>query len=175
MSFLKKIKNSMGIGTIKFTLVVPTAIEGGRGQLEGDIILTAKSEQSVKDVEVWFKRIHRWDQRESVYNSSTQRYNDEWVSKSQSVELGHCIDSTAFDLKAEETKTIHFSLAFAPINPQYANGGGPMGDGFWASLGNSFLSGPNIRNERIEYEVSGDVDLEDVAFDKGSSQRVTIV
>ena len=175
MSFLKKLKNTMGIGTIKFTLVVPTTIEGGRGLLEGDIILTAKSEQSVKDVEVWFKRIHRWDQRESVYNSSTSQYNDQWVSKSQSVELGHFIDSTTFELKAEESRTIHFQLAFAPVNPQFATGGAASGNGFWESLGSSFFSGPSIRNERIEYEVSGDVDLEDVAFDKGTSQRVTIV
>ena len=83
MGIFSRIKKGMGLGTITFEIVVPSSISGSAGRLEGDVVITAKSEQQVKDVEVKLQRTISWQERESVYNSTTERHEDQWVDKSQ--------------------------------------------------------------------------------------------
>ena len=172
MSFFKKLKNGLGVGTIKFELVVPGQISGNSGQLEGDIVLTGKSDQLVKDVEVTFERVHTWDQHESVYNQTTERYEDRWVARSHTVQLGHFMDEMPFEMAADETKTIRFVIPFEPIDPQLASSTGGL---MWSFMDSALSYGSNWRNERVSYNVRGDVDLEDVAFDKGDNKTITVM
>ncbi|MDP2288912.1 MAG: sporulation protein [Actinomycetota bacterium] len=177
MGLFGKIKKSMGIGTISFDLAVPSSIQGSAGTLEGEVILKAKSEQQVKDVEVVFERVYSWDERESTYNSSTNRHEDRWVERSNTVELGKFKDETAFSMAAEESKTIHFTIAFQPISGnEVTDSNNLMWDVLDSALfnGNSIF-GSSMRNQRIEYKVSGDVDLVDVAFDKGDSKQIVVI
>lgn len=177
MGLFGKLKKSMGVGTISFDLVVPASIQGSAGQLEGDIVLTAKSEQQVKDVEVVFERIYTWDERESTYNSTTNRNEDRWVEKSNTVELGKFKDETAFTMAGEESKTIHFSIAFQAISGQETSQSSEL---LWDVLDATLFNGNSIfgsstRNQRIEYKVLGDVNLEGVAFDKGDSKTIVVM
>ena len=172
MSFFKKLKNGLGVGTIKFELVVPGQIDGSSGRLEGDIVLTAKSDQLVKDVEAIFERVHTWDERESVYNSTTERYEDRWVQRSRTIELGHFMDATPFEIASDELRTIRFVISFEPIHPQLASSSGGL---MWSFMDSALSYGSNWRNERVHYTVRGDVDLEDVAFDKGDSKTIAVM
>ena len=177
MGLFGKIKKSMGVGTISFELAVPGSIQGSSGQIEGDILLTAKSEQQVKDVEVVFERIYTWDERESTYNSSTNRNEDRWVQRSNSVELGKFKDETAFAMADDESKTIHFTIAFQPVNGQATSDSSSL---LWDVLDSALFNGNSIfgsstRNQRIEYKVLGDVNLEGVAFDKGDSKTIVVM
>lgn len=172
MSFFKKLKNGLAMGTIKFELVVPGQIYGSSGQLEGDIVLTAKSDQLVKDVEAIFERVHTWDERESFYNSTTERYEDRWVGRSHTVQLGHFMDETPFEFASDEKLTIRFVIPFQPIDPQLAS---TLGGLMWNFMDSALSYGSNWRNERVHYTVRGDVDLEDVAFDKGDSKRSVVM
>ena len=176
MSLFGKLKKSLGVGTISFELVVPAQIEGSSGTLEGDIQLVAKSAQQVKDVEVVFERIYTWEERESHHNPSTGRSEDRWVERSNTVELGRFLDETAFALAADETRAIHFAIAFQPIAGQETS---DSSDLLWNVLDSALFNGSPIfgsstRNQRIQYKVSGDVDLEDVAFDKGDSMTIVV-
>ncbi|CAB4928511.1 MAG: hypothetical protein F2836_02920 [Actinobacteria bacterium] len=172
MSFFKKLKNGLGVGTIKFELVVPGEIYGNSGQLEGDIVITAKSDQLVKDVEVTFERVHTWDQHESVWNQTTERYEDRWVSRSHTIQLGHFMDEAPFEITADENKTIRFVIPFQPIDPQLTSSSGGI---MWGFMDSALSYGSNWRNERVHYTVRGDADLEDVAFDKGDDKRIIVM
>jgi hypothetical protein len=173
-----KLKKSMGVGTISFELVVPGQVVGSSGILEGDIVLKAKSEQQIKDVEVVFERIYTWDERESYYNSTTKQNEQRWNERSNTVELGTFVDKTEFSMASEEEKTIHFAIQFQAITGAESTGGdnNMMWDVLDSALfnGNSIFSS-SMRNQRIEYKVSGDVDLIDVAFDKGDSKKIVVI
>ncbi|MFA7324948.1 MAG: hypothetical protein WC005_11405 [Candidatus Nanopelagicales bacterium] len=177
ISIFSKIKKGLGVGTISFDLVVPSQIAASAGQLEGDIVLTAKSAQQVVDVEAKFERIFEWDERESHYNSTTKRQEDRWVSQTRTVELGTFVDRTAFAMAADETKTIHFVIPFQPFAAQQDDQSSSL---LWDVLDSALAGGTqgwfgsSMRNQRVSYTVSGDVDLEDVAFDKGDSKTIVV-
>ncbi len=179
MGFFNKIKQNLGMGTISFELVVPDSVAGSSGSVEGDIVITAKSPQKVKDVEVKFERVLEWQERGTVYNSTTEQTEDQWNSRSQTVLLGHFIDKTAFSLAQHEKKTIHFTIGFAPFAGQ---GTSTDVSGFLSDIvdialssGTSTYFGSDTRDQTVHYKLSGDADLDDVAFDKGDSKRIVVV
>ena len=172
MSFFKKLKTGLGIGTITFELVVPSHVQGSTGELAGTIFITAKGDHLVKDVEVTLDRVQTWDERESVFNSTTERYEDRWTERSRSFTLGRFTDDTPFAMTAEETKSIPFVIRFQPFDSQMPS---ESSGGFWNFLDSSLFASSSIRNERVHYSVHGDADLEDVAFDKGDEKRIVIM
>ena len=172
MSFFKKIKSGLGIGTIKFEIIVPSHVQGNSGQLAGNIVMTGKGDHLVKDVEVSLKRVHTWQERESRYNSTTDRHEDKWVEKSRSEKLGHFMDETQFAIAAEETKTIPFVIHFQPFEPQPASS---ADGGVWGFVTAAFSPLGNTRNHAVHYLVDGDADLEDVAFDKGDQKKIVMI
>lgn len=172
MSFFKKLKKGLGIGTITFEIIVPSHVQGNAGQLAGNIVITGKGDHLVKDVEVSLNRVHTWQERESVYNSTTGRREDEWVDKSRSEKLGHFLDETQFAIATDETKTIPFVIHFQPFIPQpvsSADGGG------WSFITAALSPLANTRNHGVHYLVDGDADLEDVAFDKGDKKKIVMI
>ena len=177
MGLFDKIKKSMGVGTISFDLNVPGQIVGSSGTLEGDIILKAKSDQQVQDVEVVFERIYTWDERENYYNSTTKQNEQRWNQRSNTVELGKFKDETKFAMATDESKTIHFVINFQPMSGAESTG---TNDVMWDVLDSALFNGNSIfsssmRNQRIEYKVSGDVNLDGVPFDKGDSQTIVVM
>ena len=177
MGLFDKIKKSMGVGTISFDLDVMDQVVGSSGTLEGDIILKAKSDQQVQDVEVVFERIYTWDERENYYNSTTKQNEQRWTQRSSTVELGKFKDETEFPLATDESKTIHFVIAFQPIAGAESTGSNNV---VWDVLDSALFNGNSIfsssmRNQRIEYKLSGDVNLDGVPFDKGDSKTIVVI
>ena len=52
MSFFSKVKQALGIGTISVKINVPGQLNASDGILKGSLLLTAKSDQKVKKMEV---------------------------------------------------------------------------------------------------------------------------
>jgi hypothetical protein len=172
MSFSKKIKIGIGIGMIKFEIIVPSHVQGNSGQLAGNIDMTGKGDHLVKDVEVSLKRVHTWQERESRYNSTTGRREDKRVEKSRSEKLGHFLDETQFAITADDTKTIRFVIHFQPFEPQPASS---ADGGVWGFVTAAFSPLGNTMNHAVHYLVDGDADLEDVAFDKGDQKKIVMI
>ena len=173
MSLFKKLKQSMGIGTLTFELVVPSHVAGNSGEIAGEIVITAKSAQQIKDVEVALNEVFEWEERESRYDSTQKRTVDYWDSKSKTTRLGYIKDEVPFELSEGEIKKFPFVIQFQPFTPHHV-GRSSGDDGVWGFLGSAIRGGASVRGERIKYEVKGDVDLVDVAFDKGDTKRIII-
>ena len=173
MSFLNKIKQGLGIGTLEAKLNVPGQIAGNSGQFEGDFILTAKSDQQIKEVRVKFEMVRRWDETKHrrVSNGKRQSYTSQ---ESQTFELGNYIDNTPFEMKASEVKTVHFAIPFQMINPQSPVDAAIGQGGVSAVLGTISKLTSIMRNERVDYKVEGKVDLKDVAFDPSDSKNIIV-
>lgn len=174
MSFFNKIKQGLGFGTLEAKLNIPVQIAGSAGQIEGDFILTAKSDQQVKEIWVKLEMIKSWDEtkRRRDSNGNEESYNSH---ETRSYELGKFSDKTPFAIKANETRTVHFVVPFQPIaapQPADSNNTGFNLGGIAVTISNVVS---NLRNERTEYKVEGKVDLKDVAFDPGDSKNVILV
>jgi hypothetical protein len=174
MSFFNKIKQGLGFGTLEAKLSVPGQVAGDSGQFEGDFVLTAKSDQQIKEVRVKFEMVRHWDETKHRHGSNGR--NESYTShQSQSFELGNFTDNTPFVMKANEVKTIHFAIPFQMINTQSPVDEAIGQGGVSAVLGTISKLASSLRNERIEYKVEGKVDLKDVAFDPGDSKNILVM
>jgi hypothetical protein len=173
MSFLNKIKQGLGIGTLDAKLNVPGQIAGNNGQFEGDFILTAKNNQQIIEVWVKFEMVKHWD--ETKHRRDSNGHQQSYTShESQVFELGKYFDKTPFEMKASEVKTIHFAIPFQMINTQSSSDAAISQGGVSAVLGTISKLTSNFRNERIDYKVEGKVNLKNVAFDPGDSKDIIV-
>jgi hypothetical protein len=99
MSFFKKIKQGLGIGTVKLSLEVPPSVSGESGQIQGRVMLNAQSDQQIAALN--FKLTEEF---------STGRGEDK---QTREFELGKASYDQPFELKEGESKTIEFTLPFA--------------------------------------------------------------
>jgi hypothetical protein len=174
MSFLNKIKQGLGFGTLEAKLNVPGQIAGNSGKIEGDFILTAKSDQQIKEVWVKFELVRHWD--ETKHRRDSRGKMQSYMShESQKFELGNYSDKTPFEMKASEVKTIHFAIPFQTINTQAPAEAAIGQGGVSAVLGTISKLASTLRNERIDYRVEGKVDLKDVAFDPSDSKDIIVM
>ena len=102
-----------------------------------------------------------------------KRTVDYWDSKSKATRLGNTKDEVPFESSEGEIKRFPFVISFQPFTPSHV-GGSSASDGVWCFLGGAIRGGGSVRGERIKYELKGDVDLVDVAFDKGDTKRIII-
>jgi hypothetical protein len=173
MSFLNKIKQGLGIGTLEAKLNIPGQIAGSSGQIEGDLVLTAKSDQHVLKAIVRLEMVRTWDETKQRRDDKGQE--ESYTSQeSDTIEIGQYENDTPFDIKAGEVKTIHFTLLFQLMNTQSAADAAIEQGGVPAMLGTLAKLTSNMRNERIEYHVKGKVDLKDAMFDRGDSKKIII-
>jgi hypothetical protein len=173
MSFLNKIKQGLGIGTLEAKLNVPGQIDGNVGIFEGDFVLTAKSGQHIKEVGVRFEMVRRWEETKHRRDSNGNQHD--YISpQSRTVELGNYFDNTPFEMKANEIKTIHFSIPFQMMNPRSAADAAIEQGGVSAVLGTISKLASTMRNERVEYKVEGKVDLKNVAIDPSDSRKIIV-
>jgi sporulation-control protein spo0M len=171
VSFFKKIKQSLGMGTIDFDLEVPPAVANSSGRIDGTIVITAKTAQSIKDVEVKLDREQVWDQIEQRYNSTSNLYEDQWVTKSRVDTIAQWKDETPFDLAEGEVRRIPFALVFPVVEHPYGTADNLS---LWDFLPASWNLGSGFRNMRISYRIDGDADVDGAAFDKGESTPITL-
>ena len=171
VSFFKKIKQSLGVGTIDFDFEVPPAVANSSGRIDGTIIITAKTEQSIKDVEMKLEREQVWEQIEQRYNSTSNIYEDQWVTKTSISTIAQWKDETPFTLAEGEERRIPFTLIFPVVENPYGVADNPS---LWDFLPAALNFGNGYRNQRISYRIEGDADVEGAAFDKGESTPITL-
>lgn len=147
MSFFKKIKQGLGIGTAKVELMdVETYFPKDTKEITGTVILTAKSEQKVKSVTV------------SLMEKTTTTFNNE--TREQRREIQSTVVAQAFDLKADESRKLPFAM---PVDL----GGKLSFDLFGGKLEITASSGP-----KPVYEVLATADLEGVAIDPSAGKYI---
>ena len=148
MSFFKKIKQGLGIGTAKLELMdVETYFPKDTKEITGTVIITAKSEQKVKSVKV------------SLMEKTTSTVGNE--TREQRREIESVVVSEAFDLKADEVRKLPFTM---PVDL----GGKLSINLFGGTLEISASSGP-----KPVYEVAATADLEGVALDPTAGKFVS--
>ncbi|MBN1484137.1 MAG: sporulation protein [Chloroflexia bacterium] len=156
MSFFSKVKQFLGVGTISVDLQIPGQIAQDSGQVQGQVVLTAKSDQQVKSVELRF-----------VEEYTTGRGDEK---KTKEYELGKLTLGEAFAIKAEETRTIDFTLPFSmqlSSNQSLAQEKGVLG-----ALGKAAVM---ARNERSEYFVRAQVKLEGAGLSPSDKKDIRLV
>lgn len=146
MSFFKKIKQGLGIGTAKVELMdVETYFPKDTKEVTGTVIITAKSEQKVKSVKV------------SLMEKTTSTVGNE--TREQRREIQSVVVSEAFDLKGDEVRKIPFTM--------------PVDVGGKLSL-NLFGGTLEISaGSRPVYEIVATADLEGVALDPTAGKFVS--
>jgi len=156
MSFFGKIKQGLGIGTASVELQVPGQVEKGSERINGDLTITAKSDQKVKSVKVKLIETH-----------TTGRGEEQ---KTREYVLGE-INAAAepFDLGKDQNRKIMFSLPFSLKQSSaqaMAQKGGALG-----MLGKAAVM---ASNDRSEFHVKVVVDLDGVALDPTDRKRIQL-
>lgn len=156
MGFFQSIKNKLGIGGVKIELQIPGEASKAEGTVSGKIILTTKSEQEVKGIEV--KMIEEY---------TTGRGEDK---ETKELTLGTLKLSEVFVIKPGETKEIPFTLPFSIIksgNDELKEKGGALG-----ALGkvSAFAD-----NEKSKYFVDADIDVTSAALDPSEKKEIKLV
>jgi sporulation-control protein spo0M len=148
MSFFKKIKQGLGIGTAKVELMdVETYFPRDAKEITGTVILTAKSDQKVKSVKV------------SLMEKTTTTFGNE--TREQRRQIESVVVTEAFDLKADEARKLPFKM---PVD----FGGKLSVNLFGGTLEISASSGP-----KPVYEVVATADLEGVALDPTAAKFIS--
>ena len=149
MSFLNKIKQGLGIGTAKVELDIPTTISKGTKEMNGKVVLSAKSDQKVKSVKV------------ALIETVTFTSGDE--QRVQKKDLQSVILKEPFDIKKDEQRTIPFTLSV------------DLGDNVSFELFGGTLELSAASNKPQVYEITATVDLEGVALDPTASKYVNFL
>ena len=148
MSFFKKIKQGLVIGTARVELMdVETYFPKDAKEITGTVILTAKSEQKVKSVKV------------SLMEKTTSTVGNE--TREQRREIQSVVAAEAFDLKADESRKLPFTM---PVDL----GGKLSLNLFGGTLEISASSG-----SKPVYEVVATADLEGVALDPSAGKFIS--
>lgn len=172
MGLFKKLKQGMGIGTVSFDLEVPAQVPATSGTIDGFIVITAKSEQKINDVEVRLERLQSWEERVETFNTSTNLFDVRWETRTNTATIAEWKDTSSFSLTEGESKRIPFTLAFPPMDKPY---GDAQDSVLWGFISAALDYNNGWRGARIDYRVTGDADVEDAAFDKGDDVIIVLM
>ena len=156
MGFFQKLKNKVGIGGVKVELSIPEQTTKADATLTGKLMLTSKSEQEIKEVEI--KMIEEY---------TTGRGDDK---ETKELTLGKIKITEAMTIKEGETKEIPFSLPYSIIksnNDELKEKGGALG-----SIGKL---GSFAKNEKSEYFIEAEVDVLSAALDPSDKKKIKLV
>ena len=153
MSFIKKIKQFFGIGTVSVKLAVPPTFKSSDSLVSGSVTITGKSDQRIKSIEI---------KLEETYSTGT---GDNKTTKEFT--LGKIKIDQAFDIKEGEVVTKTFDLPFQFLrseNDRMKESGGVMG-----GLGKvgAFLDG-----EKSEYSIIATVDVDGAKLDPNDIAKI---
>jgi hypothetical protein len=154
MGFLATVKKWFGIGGAKVELKTPTALAKDAKTTSGTFTITTKSEVTITSMEVVFEEKYT---KGSGDNKTVKEF--EW---------GKTEWNETFVLKAGETKTVDFTVAFErPLSSTQAmaDKGGVMGGIGKAA---SFLS-----NEKSQYYVKASIDVKGAVLDPSATVEVS--
>ena len=98
MSFLSKVKQILGIGTISVKLDVVTQVSASLGELSGSLIIRGKSVQKIKSIEIKLE--------EEIISGKGD------LAKSSFFTIGTWRDNNLFMIQTNEEKIIPFQISF---------------------------------------------------------------
>lgn len=156
MSFFSKIKQMLGIGTISVKINAPGQLNAADGILKGSLLLTAKSDQKVKKIEV------------KVEEEQTIGRGDD--KKTSFYTIGTWNNNLPFEMKTGETKKVDFEFqvqVYKSSTDQLAEKGGVLG-----GLGKMAKFADNARSE---YKVKAVVDVDGAKLDPSDSVSINII
>ncbi len=153
MGLWSTIKGWLNIGGVKVMLQsVPTQVSRSGNELNGQLQLSSKSEKHVLKIEY------------KLVEEEVSGRGDDKETKEQL--LGRSTMSDSFDIKADENKTLDFSISYA-VPERLADKGGVMGS--VGKLG-AFASG-----QKLKYFVVAECDVKGTPLDPSDRVEVTIV
>ena len=156
MSFFKKIKQMLGIGTVSVKINAAGNLSANDGLLKGTLTLVAKSTQKIKKIEVKVEEeqtIGRGDDKKTNYYT-----------------IGSWNDTAVFEMKEGETKTIPFEVqveVYKSSTDQLAEKGGLLG-----GLGKMAKFADNARSV---YRINAKIDVDGAKLDPTDSIPLNIV
>ncbi|MBN2730230.1 MAG: sporulation protein [Bacteroidales bacterium] len=156
MGFFQKMKNKMGIGGVKVQLSIPEQAPKADGSVEGKVILTSKSDQEIKKIEI-----------KMVEEYTTGRGDDK---ETKELTMGEININEAMAIKEGETKEIPFSLPYTILksnNDELKEKGGALG-----AIGKV---GSFAKNEKSKYFIEADVDVVSAAIDPSDREEIKLV
>ena len=156
MGFFNKIKQGLGIGTLKVELQIPGQVAKTEYVIAGQAVLTAKSDQKIKSIKLRMVEMYTTGQGE---NRTSKEY-----------ELGTLVMDAPFEMQGGETRTVDFQLPFQialSSNQALAEKSGALG-----ALGKAAVF---AKGEKSTYAVKITVDLEGVALDPSASKDIHLV
>lgn len=172
MGLFKKLKQGMGIGTVSFDLEVPAQVPASAGTVDGTVVITANSMQTINNVEVKLERLQSWEQRVETFNTSTNAFDVRWETRTSSSTIAEWTDRTPFSLAEGESKRIPFRLVFPPMDKPYGEAEDSV---LWGFVSGAVDYNIGRRGARIDYRIVGDAYVEDAAFDKGDDVIIVLM
>lgn len=144
MGFFGKVKQMLGIGTVKIELNTEPTVDLDSRLIKGKVIVTGKSDQTIKDVELSFDEVFSVGKSDA---KSTSTLN--WGKTTL----------PGFDIKKEEVKEVDFELPFTYAkskNETMADKGGLVG-----GLGKV---GKLLDNEKQKYQLTATAHIKGVSL-----------
>ncbi len=153
MGFMDKVKQFFGMGGVTVKLECEQQASRQGGMVNGVVHLTSKSDLHILELNVAMKEAF-----------TTGRGDDE---ETEEFELGKVVLGGNFDIKAGEAKSIPFQLPYQILKSnadELKEKGGALGAlGSMAKFAN---------NEKSEFFVEADCDVQGTAFDPGDKQTI---
>lgn len=151
-----KLKQALGIGTVKVELSIPAQIPKSSGSFNGTVKLTAKSDQEITKLHI------------KLVESYTTGRGEE--KKTRDFDLGEISMPQQLVLKNGEVKDVDFSLSYTLLksnNDALKEHGGALG-----ALGKI---GAFANNEKSEYFVTAVADVKGTALDPSDRKPIRLV
>ncbi len=154
MSFWGKVKQWLGIGGVKLELQIPSTVGKKDTQIQGQLHITSKSDQIVKEIKI-------------IVEEEWQTGRGEEKTR-KTFQLG-TIKLPGFEIKTGESKSVEFTVPFELIksnNDELKEKGGALGA--LGKLG-AFAGG-----EKSDFFVKADADVQGTAFGPGDRKPIRL-
>jgi hypothetical protein len=171
VGLLKRLKQGLGLGTVKVELSAPPQVGAADRVFEGTFTITAASEQRIIGVHVSFERRLSFARR-TTHTDTDGHERDSWADETRTTELGSWEDSTPFTMAEGEEVEVAFCVPFEDLPAPYDTS---LGSPLLQVLPPHWIDGTDYRLQALTYVVRATVDVDDAAFDKHAEQEVDIV
>ena len=156
MGIMSGIKQALGVGGVKVSLTLPEQVEKSKGQIEGNLALSAKSDQEILKLTV------------TITESYTTGRGDEETTKEY--DLGEVNLPAPFQMKAGEAKEVPFVLPFKLLKSDadvLKEKGGALG---MLGKASAFANA-----EKSTYKVKAEADVKGTMIDPSDEKDIKLV
>ena len=156
MGIMSGIKQVLGVGGVKVSLSVPGHVEKSKGQVEGSLTLSAKSDQEVLKLTVTLTETY-----------STGRGEEKTTRE---FDLGEVSLPAPFQMKAGEVKEVPFVLPFTLVKSET-----DMLKEKGGALGLIGKAGAFAKAEKSTYKVKAVADVKGTVLDPTDEKDIKLV